>query len=430
MEKVITFTYSRMVHDDRLLELSQDSAVVYNKAIDAFNSYVEKNGKWPSSFSLQKEMSTDYKRTFLHSDSYIAALQQYHAAMVSCKEAIKIYNKCPSKFTGAPKYPSKRKHTNVITFKQSAIRVKKGYLLLSLARGLDPIKIKWNEKLSTPTFARIGYYPTKGWMGHFVFEKTVKQIESIINSDSEDILAIDLGIKRIATAFDGTNCITYSGKKIRSLIRHREKVKSDYQSLMSTHVKHSKRWKRLNSAKRKSIKTIQDKINDILHKTSRTIVNYAIEHKIPKIVVGDNASTHDSPDKGKENNQLITQGVEQKLLQLVQYKFESIGGTVEIVPEYYTSKTCPRCSTMNESKKRNKKNKDGTVTIISDRAYNCKECKLEYDRDGIGSINIWGLGKNVSLGSAYALLGVIGALTVPIGWKYHSSHKCVLDLRK
>ena len=56
------------------------------------------------------------------------------------------------------------------------------------------------------------------------------------------------------------------------------------------------------------------------------------------------------------------------------YKFESISGHVKIVPEQYTSRTCPVCQTRRK---------------VQNRVYKCKNCNFVYDRDGIGAINIF-----------------------------------------
>ena len=42
-----------------------------------------------------------------------------------------------------------------------------------------------------------------------------------------------------------------------------------------------------------------DKIDDFMHKTSRYIIDYAIEHKIEKIIVGDNIDWKQSINIGK-----------------------------------------------------------------------------------------------------------------------------------
>ena len=86
----------------------------------------------------------------------------------------------------------------------------------------------------------------------------------------------------------------------------------------------------------------------------------------------------------------------------MQEKFESVGGITEVVSERYTSRTCPKCGNIK------KKSPKG-------RIYKCKKCKFEYDRDGVGAINIMKL--NVSFNHD-EWLDVVGGLTPPIGVKY------------
>jgi putative transposase len=406
MDKITQVTYSTIIKDSRLLDLAKESAQIYNFALNTFKNNLD-NHVWLSKFSLQKEMSGKFERVFLHSDSYIAALQQYQLAMDCARKAKKEYNKHPEKFSGEPEYPTKEKSINCIVFKHSAIRVKNRKLLLSLKTGNKPIRINWNKELGTPIYAIINWNKNAGWQAHCVLEKTVKEVTDF---KKNKILAIDLGVKRIATIFDGENCITFSGKEIKSLIRLREKIKSQKKSDMDKLKKHSRKWKKINQKKRKSIFRVSNKINDVLHKTSRTIVNYAISEKIGEIVIGDNSSTHDAPNTGRITNQVITQNPEQKLRKFIKYKFESTGGIERQIPEPYTSVTCPSCGKHNSTKTRN---------------YKCS-CNFRYDRDGVGSVNIWGVGNKVSLG---CVLNVVGALTAPSGWKYHSNQKCLVSWR-
>jgi len=117
---------------------------------------------------------------------------------------------------------------------------------------------------------------------------------------------------------------------------------------------------------------------------------------IGNIVFGDCSNIHTETNLGKQN-QRIQQNPEQQLRKYISYKFESIGGTAEVVSEHYTTQTCPKC---------NNKYKP------HDRRYECKKCGFEFDRDGVGAINIWL--NNVSLDKT----NVVGFLADPIGVKY------------
>ena len=412
MEEVIKRTYVQPISvpnpkgQDRLLDISKECALVYNTAKETFWSAFEKD-VWLRDFDIQKEMSGKINRVLLGSDSYIASIQQFSKAVktwIGCK---KEYLKHPDKFSGEPRPPTKDKESCPIYFKNDSIKHKNGYLLLSLKQGQQPISVKWDIKVGKPVFAVISWKRDSGWQLSVVLEFKVS--EHKLNPDKT--LAIDLGVKRIATSFDGKQVITYSGKYEESLVRLRNKVNGKTQSKLSKLKKHSRRYKKIKQANRLVVKRIKNKQKDFLHKCSRTIVNQCIRKEIGHIVFGDYGGVHTNTDTGK-NNQSIQQNPDQKLRKYVQDKFEVIGGTCSLVPEYYTSKTCPKCGRRNTPKNRD---------------YKCKKCKFSYDRDGVGSINIYDRYKNVSVGTKVTkVLDVVGSLTEPIGWKYNSNRDCLV----
>ena len=80
------------------------------------------------------------------------------------------------------------------------------------------------------------------------------------------------------------------------------------------------------------------KINDYLHKTSRFIIDYCIEHHISKIIIGDNKHWKQEINIGKRNNQNFVSIPHQKLIEQIQYKGEEVGIKVITTEESYTSK--------------------------------------------------------------------------------------------
>ena len=409
MDKVVRHTLNQEIKDERLLELSQEAACVYDFCLEYFWNQVEINNRWMTDYDIQKELYPFFKTNNykLSSNTIIETIQLFRKAIMSYLAAKKEFKKNPAAFSGMPKPPKRIKTIYTLAFKESSITFKKGFLGLSLAKGNKPISIRWNiKKLGKPKYATINWTPNIGWMAHFVMEKTVEYTEL----DSEKSMGIDLGIKRIATSFDGKDCTIYSGKHLKSLIRLREKLKAEKSTKLSFLTKHSRKYKKINKAYRRIFKKIDNRINDFLHKTSRTIVNDARKKKIKKIYVGDCADIHQNTNLGKRNNQAIGQFAEQRLLEMLKYKFENISGTLKVISEKYTSKTCPKCGHQHKP---------------SNRTYKCKPCGFVYDRDGVGSLNIWGLGNNVSLGN---VLNVVGCLMHPVGRKYHSSNLCLANL--
>jgi putative transposase len=397
------------------LELAKESASVYNQALDLFWQNLD-NDIFLSKFDLQKYV--DVPRKLLHSDAYLGALQLAHTAISTYFSALKVYKETPDAFTGQPMPPKEHKNTQMIIFKKSAIRYKENYLLLSTGDRNNPLKFRWNINNGLPVYATITWNKESGWQLNLILEKE-QNIHEFVN---DKLMAIDLGVKRIATLFDENQVITMSGKLVMSLNRLRNKVNAETQNKLSRLDKHSRQYKKIRRANRKVVKRVKNKIKDILHKYSRTIVNHCVENNIGKIVVGDCSDIHNGTNLGKENNQKVQQSSEQKLLHYVKYKFEDIGGTVEKVSEAYTSRTCPMCGNVLKN-------------TPNSRVFKCCQCSFEYDRDGVGAINIH---KKVSFGQRSCLdakkvsfgqrscLDVVGGLTPPIGLKYHSNRDCLV----
>ena len=116
-------TISFFIYDDRFFELSKESGRVYSASLKEFNEQREQ-GNFLSAFELQKHMKNVIKRESLHSDSYLAAMQQVHKNFESYRQAKKV--------NPDARQPHKEKFLSPIYFKQSQIKFKDGKLQLTL----------------------------------------------------------------------------------------------------------------------------------------------------------------------------------------------------------------------------------------------------------------------------------------------------------
>jgi len=403
-------TYIQKIYEPRLFDLAKESGNVYTKALIFFRRILRKKGIFLSEKSVSRYIQCVAKRELLHSQSYQASYQKLFDNLKAYCKAKKEYIKAPSKFNNIPRMPRRRKFLQPIQFKQSAIKFKNGYLELSLSKGNAPIKVLWNISIPIPTFATIQWNKTKRfWQLNLVVEK---QNETVI-LDPNKRMSIDLGLKRIATTYDlesGGTSVTYSGKKIKSLSIGRNKINSRTQIKLSKLKKGSRKYRKLKKSNSRVNLRIDNKLKDILHKTSRTIVNYVKKKQIGKIVIGDCSNIHNNTDCGRINNQQIQQNPEQKLKKYIEYKFKSIGGIVATVPENYTTKTCPSCCALNKPQT---------------RIYKCSSCGFKDDRDVVGAKNILKVSFGIDIKSK---LDVIGFLTKPIGWIYKTNRDCKVNL--
>lgn len=403
------FTYKQSFHPDSLtFNMSKESGHIYTKAL-LLNRKERKNFK-----EINQEMQEYVKNSkFLQSQSAQASYQGFIEALKAYFKSLKEFKKNPKKFSGEPKPPRKSKFLYKITFKKSAIRRKNNELLLSVKKPHEPIKIKWAKDLPIPTLVIINYNRFEGWSINFILEKECKQL----SLDKNKYMSGDLGVKRVIATFNTVDkqTVLYSGKELVSLCRLKNKVDGRIKSQKSKYKKSSRKYKKLLRAGRKIKRRIKNKQQDILHKTSRYIVNDCVNKNIGTMLIGDNSSTHNKTDLKKEN-QKVQQNPEQQLKDFITYKFAQVGGIIKIVPEHYTSRTCPKCNNVKKNSPRG-------------RIYSCGvgECDFTFDRDGVGTVNIMIKNiNNVSFDQEY-WLDVVGGLTPPIGVKYTPKLSLVLN---
>jgi len=187
-------------------------------------------------------------------------------------------------------------------------------------------------------------------------------------------MAVDLGVLRPITCFDGKEVISYHGGVLSSTLRYRNKRLASFQSAIAECKKGSRRYNKLVSAKKRALRRLRNQINDIMHKITSSFIGLCLRKQIRTIVIGDVTGIRERADYSDNANQKIHQWQFRKLIEMIRYKAEQFGIEVKLISEANTSKTCPVCGAKN--------NPNG-------RRYHCKACGFEYHRDGVGAINIW-----------------------------------------
>jgi putative transposase len=192
---------------------------------------------------------------------------------------------------------------------------------------------------------------------------------------SGNAASIDLGEIHAITSIDNNgNAIIITNRKMRSIIRLKDKKQGKIKSLQSKCKKGSKQYKKYSRAIFKIKFKTDRQIRDIIHKQTKLFLNYCIENQIKTVYYGDvDSITRDS--KGKKSKYLnhklnlwrFGQIVLQVKNKLSRYDIEMVK-----VKEYYTSKKCPSCNILNAPKGRN---------------YSC-DCGYTQHRDIVGAINI------------------------------------------
>lgn len=230
-------------------------------------------------------------------------------------------------FRHRPKPPRYKKDDEkfVVVFTNQQVRVKNGLLHFPAKANISPIV----TKVEPDKISQVRIIPKPSC---YVVE--VVYTKEIIHAplDYSRYLGIDMGIDNFVTAVDSFSgeAFIINGRTVKSINQYFNKNKAKLMSFVGNRGT-SKRIKRL-AHKRNC------KVMDYLHKASRFVISYCIEHTIGNIVVGYNKCWKEGVNLGKVNNQKFVSIPHTKFIQMLKYKAEEVGINVITVDECYTSK--------------------------------------------------------------------------------------------
>ena len=168
--------------------------------------------------------------------------------------------------------------------------------------------------------------------GCYVIE-VVYEVEENRLKQNQRVAAIDLGLNNLAAVVtnDGDNPILISGRKIKSINQYYNKMTSKKKALLPYNVFTSKSLDRL-WLKR------NNKISYEIHKVTKFLANYFDERDVSKVIIGHNSDWKNGINLGKRNNQNFVNIPYTKFINQLTYKCKSLGITVIVREESYTSK--------------------------------------------------------------------------------------------
>jgi putative transposase len=205
-------------------------------------------------------------------------------------------------------------------------------------------------------------------------------IENLIQSSNS--ASIDLGEIHAITSIDNNgNVIIITNRKVRSIIRLKDKRQGRITSLRTDCKKGSKHAKKFTKAIYKIKYKNDRRILNAVHKQSKLYLIWCLQHNIKTVYYGnvDSTTRNSSGKKSKYINHKLNMWCFGKLIQQLENKLHRWGIDLICVSEAYSTKTCPNCGRLNKTTSRN---------------YSCK-CGYSQHRDIVGSMNI--LNKNTGL---------------------------------
>lgn len=300
-----------------------------------------------------KELKPTIKENFwyknLHSQSAQAVLEKLQIA----------WENCYKKHTKEPRFQPKDGHFPV-RWKKQGLQINNGQIRLSLSKQTkqylknmhsiksDYLWISLPKNLSLNGVQEVEIKPHRiyghtVYVMHIVYKKSIE----VKNTNRENIMAIDLGIRNLATVVTTNETATiYDGRELISRLRLLSKNKAKLQSAIkkSGHT----------SSKKLHYLIIKERnyVKDYIHKVSTFIVREALSKDVKTIAIGKLSKNITKIDVGRQNNEKLHKIPFGKLCNMIEYKAKEVGINVIYVNEGYTSQTCSICGDVNKTNRK------------------------------------------------------------------------------
>ena len=248
-------------------------------------------------------------------------------------KAMKVYKKHPEKFTGKPKIPRYMEKNGkfILIFTNQQCRIDCGILKFPKAMGME---VRTRLTAEDADLREVMIIPQgTGYTVEIVY---VKEMAGIPGTMPGRVMGIDIGVRNLVTI---GNSISEQGIAVRAglLKSINQYFNKELAILKSIHDLQENEKKQTRQIQKLFMKRNR-KVNDIMHKLSRSMVEYAKSMNIDTIIIGHNNEWKQSVNMGRKNNQNFVQLPFNTLIQQIRYKAEEIGINVTIQDESHTSK--------------------------------------------------------------------------------------------
>ena len=345
--------------------LNQESGRIYTEVMIEHYRIYRNHTIWLNNPKMQKYHDRISQSSFLHAHSIDAAQEAFYKACKTAKA---------NRDDGA-KYPHKKKYYRTTIWKNTGIHKRGGHLLLSLAKGNQPISFRLPASLAAlagEQFLEVRLVYDKAhrrYEWHIVIENGIGQL----SIPGDNVAGVDLGEVHPAAITDGRKSLVVSCRELRSLNQYWNRRLAELKSLQSSKQKHSRRWWRIQRRINRFLAQNKQQRRDLEHKISRAVVDWSVIHQVGTLAIGNVRDVANGKRLNRKSQQKVSNWSHGKIRRYIAYKAEAQGILVnDAIDESYTSQTCVYCG-----RKRKPKG----------RIYSCK-CGQTYHRDIGGAANI------------------------------------------
>jgi IS605 OrfB family transposase len=255
-------------------------------------------------------------------------------------------------------------------------------LRLPVARGCAPLAVRLDRDIPYPAYqirsVTLLCEAGRLWVD-VTAEVPVATYPEGEAPDPDRVAGVDLGIIHpYAAAGPDAQLLLVSGRAIRAECRqHLRDVKARSRAVARRAPKpgqrRSRRWQQFRRRQRAAETRHRRRARQAQHEAARTLVGWAIEHKVGTLAVGDPRGVL-SLNAGRRHNQRVRSWRIGHLIRALSDKAQAAGITMTMVDERGTSSTCPACARR--------------VPKPTGRVFTCPHCGHGGHRDLVAAANI------------------------------------------
>ena len=325
---------------DMFCEYTHLAKNLYNHANYLVRNEFAETGNWLRYSKLDKLLREDLEfpdyRNMPTAQSAQQVLRLLETNWKSFFNSIKDWSKNKDKYSEQPRLPKYKPKDGKLVLIITNQEVKQKEDLLHFPKTFCGFAVK-PRCVTIDNFEKINQVRIVPTNQTFCLEIVYSiSVEPELRSDNGRYMSIDLGLDNLATVVTNTglNPIIVNGKGLKANNQYYNKKKAYYQSIAKqmNNQHYTNRLYRLTQKRNL-------KVEDYLHKVSRYIVDFALEHEIHTIVIGNNKNWKQSSSLGKVTNQAFVSIPHQKLIDKICYKAQLCGIQVILTEESYTSGT-------------------------------------------------------------------------------------------
>ena len=270
-------------------------------------------------------------------------------------------------------YPHRPKPYFTVTWKGQAIRVVRGQLVLPNGRKQRDLVVPLPERFHGATIRQVALT----WRAdHYALCLTIAGPPDPPLSDDGLTAGVDLGeINVAAIVTERGDALVLNGRYLRSVKRLRNKRHSTLTAKLAHCRKGSRRHTRLKRRKAQASAQFYRQQRHILHTASRRLADFARQHSVTRLAIGDVRDIANGTAKGRKTNQKLSQWARGQFEAYVRYKVRRFGCTTTHFPEDYSTRTCSTCGHIHPTAPRG-------------RVFRCPGCGAIVHRDANGGANI------------------------------------------